>query len=257
MKSDSLSVNQIIEFIVCVIFAVTSVLLLITGDVGRAHFVLELLTSCSYLVFVINYFIKIPFAFYHQREGKTIPILWIVLPILTWVSIIFIDEKSILQTIIVVILYNAFFVVFYGRKRVMWVSLVILNVLPWLFGLFEDDLMLPASALYTYAFLTAVAIGYVELHLRLKKSKASDGIKPASPQPERAKKRNLIALTITEILVVLLVIIVLVAGIYRNRRWVEVYIDQYRMEQISITPHNDSISAYIESIDQANAGRGY
>ena len=63
MKSDSLSVNQIIEFIVCVIFAVTSVLLLITGDVGRAHFVLELLTSCSYLVFVINYFIKIPFAF--------------------------------------------------------------------------------------------------------------------------------------------------------------------------------------------------
>ena len=97
----------------------------------------------------------------------------------------------------------------------------------------------------------------MELHLRLKKSKVSDGIKPASPQPESVKKRNLIALTITEMLVVLLVIIVLVAGIYRNRRWVEVYIDQYRMEQISITPHNDSISAYIASIDQENAGREY
>lgn len=125
----------------------------------------------SSIVLVINYMVKIPFAILHKTNGILVPILWIVLPLL--LIILLLIEQNIIVMVAAIILYNLWLCLFYGKKKIMWITLIMFNFMPWLFREYYDYLYIQGEYElptliegYTCTFFTAVAIGYIELWVR-------------------------------------------------------------------------------------------
>lgn len=175
-----ISKNQIIEWVLCSIIAISWPLMYYIdySDLkhGHGHYIpfanaLSYILLISLIVWVINYIVKIPLTLLRQKDGILVPILWIVLPLL--LIILLLMEQNTIIMLSVIILYNLWFCLFYGKKKIMWISLIMYNFMPWLFRAYYDYLYiqgwyeLPSLIEgYSCTFFTAIAIGYLELFIR-------------------------------------------------------------------------------------------
>ena len=125
----------------------------------------------SLIAWAINYMVKIPITIMRQKDGVLVPILWIVLPLL--LIILLLTAHNTLVTVAIIIICNLWFCLFYGKKKIMWISLIFYNFMPCLCRAYYDCLYiqgwyeLPSLIEgYTCSLFTAVAIGYFELLVR-------------------------------------------------------------------------------------------
>ena len=173
-----ISKNQIIEWVLCSVIAISWPLMCYIDytNLKHGHHIpfanaLSYILLISLIVWAINYMVKIPLTLLRQKDGILVPILWIVLPLL--LIILLLMEQNTIIMLSVIILYNLWFFLFYGKKKIMWITLILFNFMPWIDRAYYDYLYiqgwyeLPSlTEGYSYTFFTAIAIGYLELFIR-------------------------------------------------------------------------------------------
>lgn len=175
-----MSKKQKIEWVTCIAIVITVILLiyvalsnmkLFDSSLTFSEIILLGLLALEIMVFIINYIFKLI-----DEKNKVIRLIWIVIPVIAIVfsnvfengicnfnqEFVFLNRLSILLEIIMILLYNIYFLVFYGKHRRMLVTLITYNTAAIIMSVRKTGIIY-VHHYYLAFFLLAIILGYAEL----------------------------------------------------------------------------------------------
>ncbi len=152
---------------------------------GEIISTLTFISVCG--AFIINYIVKIILSFVRKDNGKLIPFVWIFAPAACAViscffangiwtfnkEFLFLNIISVVFGVIEIIIVNCYYAVFYGKDRVMLISMILYNAAVWAYVLSGSHTtrICYVHNVYLIMFIPAVFAGYIEFMVRTKLSK--------------------------------------------------------------------------------------
>ena len=136
--------------------------------------------------FIINYMIKTVLSFIRKDNGKLVPCVWIFAPAACAVitcflangiwsfnkEFLFFNIISVVFGIAEIIIVNWYFAVFYGKGRIMLISMILYNAAVWAYVLSCPSARISyVHNIYLVIFIPAVFTGYIEYAVRSRLSK--------------------------------------------------------------------------------------
>ena len=164
---------------------------------------LSLILSLLYLIAIpwlaVTYIVRLIKDYLHREESLLHLLLRAVLPVCIYSLdyCIFYAKlgatELVAGTIMLAVLCNAVFFLYYGQSRVMWVSLAMYNAGAWMYFLIAHGSTLSNISVgryYVELLLPAIAVGYTEYFVRVKKGLISAPVEEPRPRRERKKKQS-------------------------------------------------------------------
>lgn len=159
--------------------------------------ILALINLCAILGLAIAFIIRAVKDLRSKEENKILLALRFILPICiyaleAWLEGLYVKSFALyMLTVLIVLLCNALFVLYYGHSRIMWFTLVLYNVSSMLYFLIcpkKSLILLFPSKYYVELLLLAIAVGYTEYFVRVKKGLISAPAKAPRTVKVREKK---------------------------------------------------------------------